>query len=269
MFIRGQGWLLVIENKIRHWLANDLAAYVQHATLHQPGTSHFAILSPYGEEAPGWRAVTYKDYCAALRTSLGIAFFNATFSKWQVFAREFVVHLEEELYGSERIMTKEQITFVEQNLHPIGDLKKMLDAYNEFLKAELKERLEAVLPNQGFVATMRSWGVECLDQRCDKWGFALEMDQQSETRFRAFLWLKGLTDQQYNATVVAILANMQFSETEEGWKGWGSKTYFTDRSLALKELCDLAQQLAAYWISVGVIVPPQSVMLVPVSDQNA
>ncbi len=268
LFVRGQGWSLVIENKIRHWLANDLTAYVQHATRDRPEVSHFAILSPYGETASGWSAVTYKEYCAVLRISLGKEFFDQAFSKWQVFAKEFVVHLEEELYGSERIMTKEQITFVEKNLHSIGDVKKMSDAYGEFLKAELKEHLEAILPNHVFVAAMRSWGVECLDQLCSKWGFALEIDQRSETRFRAFVWLKGLTDQQYSATVVAIFANMQFSDTEEGWKGWGAKTYYPNRSLALKELCDLAQQLAAYWLSEGVIAPPQPVILAPVLGQD-
>jgi hypothetical protein len=73
--------------------------------------------------------------------------FDRPISKWQVFAREFIVHLENQLYNPAMIMTPDQTAFVEKNLREIGDLKKLSDCYTADLLRELSARLQKELPS--------------------------------------------------------------------------------------------------------------------------
>lgn len=102
LFIDGKSWVLAVENKIRHWLANDLELYRKYAALHQSPNTYLAVLSPDGETASGWSAVTYRSYCAALRKALGEASFDISLSKWYISTREFIIFVPERAVSRSR-----------------------------------------------------------------------------------------------------------------------------------------------------------------------
>lgn len=150
LLILGLEWVLVIENKIRAQNENPLPSYEQYARDHFSNRQrHFAILSPDGRTAPNhpeWKAVSYEGYCQALKSELAKLCFARPISKWQIFAREFILHLENTLYNPAMTMTQEQKDFVELNLREIGDLKKLSECYTEDILHQLSERLKSALP---------------------------------------------------------------------------------------------------------------------------
>lgn len=60
--ILGSDWSLLIENKIYSPLGNPLGSYEAHATRLRAKT-FFSILSPDGQSAAGWTAVSYQAFC--------------------------------------------------------------------------------------------------------------------------------------------------------------------------------------------------------------
>jgi len=68
-----------------------------------------------------------------------------------MFAREFIVHLENKLSNPTMKMTPEQTALVEANLQEIRDLKKLSDCYTADLLCELSECLQKeLLPTRKF-----------------------------------------------------------------------------------------------------------------------
>lgn len=241
VYVRGDGWSLIIENKIWHWAANDFAAYGAYA---QAKKSHLVILAPrLTDDVPGWKSVTYRDYCAALRRLLPALCFNSSFSKWQVLAHEFIMHLEEEIYGSANLMTQEQITLVENNLSGFDDAIKLRKAYSEYLCDELSRELSTALPGQALKSHSYEWGPEC---QGENWAFSLEVKRKPKTQFRPLIWLRGLTSQEMELTTTDALLNLSRESSEEGWECW-SAGIITDRGSALNELCRLAAAIEASW----------------------
>jgi len=99
--VQSPDWVLLIENKINHIQNNPFEFYKKFGRSLPGGKKRLmmGILSPKGESVPkGWKPVSYQDYCAALRRRLVKEFFDHAYSKWVVFAREFILHFENELY---------------------------------------------------------------------------------------------------------------------------------------------------------------------------
>jgi hypothetical protein len=161
LLITGPDWILIIENKLHADLYNPLASYEEHAERFSASKQFFAVLSPWGSVASNWTPVTYKSYCEALRRTLPPTVFNGWTSKWHVFAREFIVHLENEFkYNSTMIMTPDQIAFVEKNFREIEDVKRLSACYVEFLQQELGKRLTQEVPGYEFLFK-NSWALLC------------------------------------------------------------------------------------------------------------
>ena len=116
--ILGVDWCLLIENKIYHWEANPFASYEYHANRLGKKTKLYSVLSPSGHirkegKKEDWKGVSYPDYCTALRQKMPEIDSHEPRSKWRLFAREFILHLENELYNPP--MTPEQVAFVEKH----------------------------------------------------------------------------------------------------------------------------------------------------------
>lgn len=161
LLVTGPDWVLVIENKIRAPLNNPLDSYKVHAGRY--GMSRqpfFAVLAPSYISAPGWASIRYLEYCDALERLLPREVFTGWSSKWQVFAREFIVHLKNELYNPALTMTPEQIDFVEKNLQSIKTIKALSNGYASFLQGELGSRLRAVIPKRKF-QFREGWALLC------------------------------------------------------------------------------------------------------------
>ena len=146
--ILGSNWCLLIENKINHWEANPFADYEAHAKKLDGNTKLYSVLSPSGRiknegKTEDWKGVSYSDYCKALRQKMpGIDSYEPR-SKWQIFAREFILHMENELYNPP--MTPEQASFVETHAAGLLQAQKLLQLYSSHLcsvvKKEVQERI--------------------------------------------------------------------------------------------------------------------------------
>ena len=251
LLIKGTGWALLIENKIGHAANNPFDDYEAYARL-LPGSMqlHFAMLAPSEQsDAPqNWKRVSYRRYCAALRAAFAQAVFEFPYSKWVVFAREFILHLENELYHP--TMTPEQIRFVEEHLPEAEQVRKMLSSYNEVLSTEFATRLNEAVPGHGFWAKDEGWAWYCYDSTQARWAFTLQTPAGSLNSSRKFLaraYLKGLTPEQGQKAYQLLSPTMQYNPPSYGWEYWDAPHGFDSRGEAIGELCDVAKQLAELW----------------------
>jgi PD-(D/E)XK nuclease superfamily len=148
--ISGLDWVLAIENKINAQNENPLGSYQTYVEDYFCGRQHYySILSRDGRAASEhsqWQPISYSAYCNALKIEFAKICCERPISKWQVLAREFILHLENTLYTPAMNMTQDQKSFVEENLREIGDLKKLAESYIGDILSQLAERLKAVIP---------------------------------------------------------------------------------------------------------------------------
>jgi hypothetical protein len=245
--VTSRRWILVIENKIHAGLGNDLASYEEEAERQRHGRNiHLAILSPYGVRSPGWPPVTYRNYCQALKREFSKTFFDSPLSKWQVFAREFIVHLESEIYNTPMAMTPEQIDFVENHLSELDEAKALWDGYILFLRRELQERLQSVIPARTWEFQAHDWAIARYET-AGRLRFRFIFKTPSHTRNQRFeigVWVSGLTESE-RAAAQEILADMKPPSEEEGGYWWFK--YVDNRKDAVDRLCTLAKQVFDLW----------------------
>lgn len=146
--IIGSDWCLLIENKIRHAELNPFVSYEEHANKICKPTKLFSVLSPSGNvkkegKNEDWKGVSYHSYCKALRLKLPEFDSPEPRSKWRLFAREFVLHLENELYNP--TMTPEQADFLERHAAEARKIQTLFEQYPVFLSTEVKTRMENAL----------------------------------------------------------------------------------------------------------------------------
>ncbi len=243
MQIKGLDWCLLIENKIYHGQTNPFEDYETHAKRLREKTI-FSILSPDGHsEAEGWSGVSYKTYCQALRERMAVIFFASPFSKWHLFAREFILHMENELYDPP--MTPEQVTFVEKHDDQIAEAERLAGQYRLFIRQELKRRLEESVPGNIFDTSEASWPSHWLVFRCksQQWGESQVVLYKPEGRGQKFTiraYLANMSELQLSSAKHA-LKHMTPPEIDTRCLYWDSPTGYDSREEAIAELCKLAQ----------------------------
>ena len=169
ILIRAKNWVLIIENKIYHIANNPFDDYELHAKKLDEKNLFKALLSPSEQSnVPGWKAVSYRSFCNVLRRNLRLDESFSNQSKWWVFAREWVIHLENELY--EKPMTEDQINFTERHQAQIFDTVKLANDYRNFLLGELVKTLDDA-PDSKPTALTQEWKFG-LAYRCSRkrWG---------------------------------------------------------------------------------------------------
>jgi hypothetical protein len=243
VLIDAPDWVMVIENKIYHSQVNPFAAYKAHAqTLRGKGNARFAILSPTGESAtPGWTGVSYKDYCRALRKRLTEATYNTAYSKWHVFAREFILHLENELYSP--AMTPEQANFVELNAERFKAVKDLDSQYRPFLSDQIMRRLSEAILDHIFTLRDEGWAIRCYSVQ---WGeshivFQTEPPGASQRFLLRVDTINLSAEQQFKAE--AELRPLRPAPARK-WVTWRTRDGFTSRDEALTELCRIGKILS-------------------------
>ena len=257
--ISTQSWVLVIENKINAPKGNPWRSYEEHAKSFgfPPDKTHLAILSKDGggvANAPDWKGVSYQDYCVALKSEFTKVAFDRPISKWQVFAREFIVHLENKLYDPAMTMTERQRKFVENRLREIGDLKRLTDSYTDYLRHELNKRLQRAAPGVSFQFYQHFDGGELLKSGPTDSGKpgptcigGLRLDfsfwtpafygENSVREFEIGAWVKGLTEVQLQKVGASFKRNR--SGNNECWL----ERRFANSSEAFDALFELAKSL--------------------------
>jgi hypothetical protein len=237
-------WCLVIENKINHWDANDFTDYENHAKRLRK-QQLFSILSRDGHHKDNngthWIGVSYKDFCHALREKMLATYFDSPFSKWHIFAREFILHLENELYLPP--MTQEQAAEVEKYADQIAEAEKLAKQYREFFLKELQHHLKEKFPEIKFDTWQdSSWlsfcllAFRCKSQQWNKNEMILYRPENQKIFVRAYL------------TNVAdpLLSNARQTlkpvedELEGKFHRWTSLGY-NSREEAIAKLCEWAR----------------------------
>ena len=262
LLISGRDWVLIIENKIDAPTNNLLTSYENHAKQYSPDKEiHLAILSPHGQAVtvfPLWKGVSYQEYCNALKHEFAKAVFDRPISKWQVFAREFILHLENQLYPT-MTMTLEQTAFVEANLRDIGDLKKLSDCYNKDRQRELSERVQMAFPgfplqfndNRSLRLESQTAFIGELRLLFGFWTPAHESGNP-ERMFVIAAWVKGLTASQRQRA-----SDLFAKGAEEDCTGhWVGRRSFANRSEAVVALSELAKELFDLWGNEPPALPP-------------
>jgi len=167
----GPDWCLIIENKIYHLRNNPFESYEEHAKKFGKRTLLRAILSPDGtSEWCGWTAVSHQQYCQALRERMAASFFNSPLSKWHIFAREFILHMENELYTAP--ITSEDVSYVEKHFEHISAAKRLEKQYREFIRQQIEIGLQSTVPGIAFnISYDDNWGFPVVCRcRSPQWG---------------------------------------------------------------------------------------------------
>jgi hypothetical protein len=264
LVVHGPGWVLLIENKVYHIEDNPFHFYEAYGrSLARGGTLLMGILSPIEQSVPeGWTRVTYQAYCAALRRRLVDNLFDHTYSKWVVFAREFILHFENELY--QPTMNDKTADFVEQHAKQFDQAKMLASEYRAFLLERLKGRLEATITGHAFKTTDEHWAVRC---SADRWGNSslafCSPSSEVGLKFLVRIDLIDLTPEQEAQARREFQELRQMAFSREGkWLLWTTQPGFEKRIEAVNELCRLASVLAELFKSppepVGPLAPSQT-----------
>ena len=237
--INGGDWCLIIENKIWHTLNNPLKDYETHAGDFGK-TQYFAILSPGGDTCQNWVGIKYADYCLALRQRLGKVMFDSPHSKWLLFAREFILHLENELYNP--TMNTENADFVEKHESQIAAVKQLDSDYRVFLQKLLKQSLDDKIPGHDFwTKVVDRWhddqfAIRCYSSRLKEANVTLWKDGE---KFKVSVYLVNLTEDQLK-TALNKFSELKFSKEGSSWVIWVTPQGFDKREDVIKEIIRLA-----------------------------
>ena len=163
LVVEGDGWLLAIENKIRHQVINPLDDYVEHIVGRTPsldeGSRHFVILCAREHKpAPqGWRTVTWRSYVDRIKQNLASRLTEPLNMKWQVIMREFLLNIEQEC-GDER-MKDERIEFIRKNFQATCELEDMRWEYVRHMKERGCDALRNASCSNPYTQE-HSWGAD-------------------------------------------------------------------------------------------------------------
>ena len=163
LVVEGDGWLLAIENKIRHQVINPLDDYVEHIVGRTPsldeGSRHFVILCAREHKpAPqGWRTVTWRSYVDRIKQNLASRLTEPLNMKWQVIMREFLLNIEQEC-GDER-MKDERIEFIRKNFQATCELEEMRWEYVRHMKERGCDALRNASCSNPYTQE-HSWGAD-------------------------------------------------------------------------------------------------------------
>lgn len=159
LVLESDRWVLAIEHKIYHGLHNDFTHYGEDLALRLSGQDSrqvlCVVLSPGGQasEAPGWLGIGYPDFLRRLRSAAGSLYEQHGESKWLLFLREFVIHLENLTMTD--TLTDAQEQFALEHLGEIEALTKVKNEALDSLRLRLQEGLNTQLGDLGLSIT--SW----------------------------------------------------------------------------------------------------------------
>jgi hypothetical protein len=159
LLLRGDDWDLVLENKIFHGQVNPFEDYERYAKtkLGENGRRVlYTILSPSGKSVKqSWHGLSYSQLIMAIRLQLGQRVMTQPLDKWQVFAREFLLHLEN--ITVEQAMDAKAVSFVFDHLHQINKLTKLKEQVINILDKKILDRLDVEVPGYQRATRRHNW----------------------------------------------------------------------------------------------------------------
>ncbi|WXL26002.1 PD-(D/E)XK nuclease family protein [Ectopseudomonas mendocina] len=184
LVLPGDGWDLILENKIFHGQINpfaDYEAFTQRELNDGERPLVYVVLSPSGKSSQAaWYGLSYAKFIAVARQQLAQRMLSHPVDKWQVFARDFLLHLEN--ITVEKAMDSKAVNFVIEHMHQINKLTRLKDQVIDALDAKVLEKLETEVAGYERYTRRHNW----------KNGPALRYaSNQWETWSDVVLYLKG------------------------------------------------------------------------------
>jgi hypothetical protein len=159
ILLNGSSWVIVIENKLSHHVANPLAEY-QH-TVRETFSGkrhHFIILAPDDPSEPGWLWISYRRLLVKAREKLGARLVAAGISKWGVLLREFLLHIEDQVDQLGEPMDDEEFKFIQGHYSEVIEVMALHDRYIKRLIAAITRAGAQELGADPARVSRNSWG---------------------------------------------------------------------------------------------------------------
>lgn len=238
--IRGAGWMLLIENKIYHWQVNPLHEYETYFTKQNQGTLPImTILCPSGNSiSERWQGVSYRAYCHKLDHHLQQLQKNNVLSKWIIFARELILHLENELYT--KPMEDDAVNFVETNWKLLKQAQKLYDDYQRFLQKRLPELLNEALDDPDAYSRENNWCIRLMGSRWKEANIAWAYPAAHPGQIFLRVYINKPNENQLKIASEEFETRAMVREIEGSWRKWQSRNIQT-RAEAEEELKFLAR----------------------------
>jgi hypothetical protein len=159
LVLSGDDWDLLIENKIFHGQVNPFAEYEDYAQRELNDGKRqlfYLVLSPSGLSLrASWRGLSYATLITATRQQLGQRMIAQPLDKWQVFARDFLLHLEN--ITVEKAMDADAISFVFEHMQQINQLNKLREQAINALDRKVLHKLESEVPGYERFTRRHNW----------------------------------------------------------------------------------------------------------------
>lgn len=172
LVLLGDGWDLLLENKILHSQINPFSDYEEYADGLMDNKCRrrlCVVLSPAGKsKAKNWVGVSYARLIAAIHDEMARQLQDQPLSKWRVLADEFLLHLKN--IAVERRMDANTLDFVFTHLPQINDLNKLRDRAIDELDKRILERLQKEVPGYTPYTRRHTWkSGTALRYACNDW----------------------------------------------------------------------------------------------------
>lgn len=235
LLIKSKDEIIIIENKIYHWLANPLGDYRDYVEGQEEyaGKIKYLIVLGLSLESPAdfaekaakaaWNSyyVSYRKFLDALNKNVGSYLLQATNNKWLVIMREFQLNLERMMKVT-LPLEQEKVNFVAKNIPGIISVQHL---WNDYL-GYIKQRIIAKFDKSGQPSvTQNTWGNDIAlrfyydekSWRAGANGANLTVRIAAETgSYRFGIYLPGVKDTEVPNIHAFFNSDNKFDESFEG-----------------------------------------------------
>lgn len=150
--------LLLVEAKIYHHQNNPFDDYVKYAENRAKGKEILGlILSISGKsEAQNWYGISYQQLVNAVRPYLAEQMLSHPMNKWNLFAREFLLHLES--YYKIQNLDMNRVQFIFDHYQEIQELQKLKTNTIKEVVEKISQQLNLMIDNYDSYNKYESWG---------------------------------------------------------------------------------------------------------------
>lgn len=150
--------LLLVEAKIYHHQNNPFHDYENYAKTRAKGKEILGlILSISGKsEAQNWYGISYQQLVNAVRPYLAEQILSHPMNKWNLFAREFLLHLES--YYKIQNLDMNRVQFIFDHYQEIQELQKLKTNTIKEVVEKISQQLNLMIDNYDSYNKYESWG---------------------------------------------------------------------------------------------------------------
>lgn len=150
--------LVLVEAKIYHHQNNPFDDYVKFAKTRAKGKSILGlILSISGKsEAQDWYGISYQQLVNAIRPYLATQMLKNPMNKWNLFAREFLLHLES--YYQIQNLDMKSVEFIFDHYKEIEELQKLKTNTIKAVVENISQQLSSKIDNYDSYNKYEAWG---------------------------------------------------------------------------------------------------------------